>query len=106
MAQLIISRDSGYADRLRTYAILLDGKKIGNIGNGETQTFSIAQGKHVISAKIDWCGSSTLDFTATEGASPSFRVGSNMRGIRILFSLWYVLIERNKYLRIEQTSNL
>ena len=105
MTPLIISRDSGYADRLRSYTILLDGKKIGELGNGETKTFSVAPGRHAISAKIDWCSSSALDFTVGEGECSSFRVGSNMRGLRIFLSLWYVLIARNEYLRIEQTFN-
>ena len=101
---LIVSRDAGYADRLRAYAIFLDDVKIGEIRNGETKEFSVDPGRHCISAKIDWCRTPNLDFTAEEGDSLSFLVGSNLRGFRLFWAIWYVFVARSKYLRIEQTS--
>jgi len=57
VTNLTVVRDSGYADRLRAYKIVLDGVVIGMIGNGETKTFPIVPGPHSLSLKIDWCGS-------------------------------------------------
>jgi hypothetical protein len=100
---LIVSRDSGYADRLRAYAIIVDGKKIGEIRNGETKEFPIEAGKHSISARIDWCRTAAFDFTAKEGETPSFHVRSNLRGVKIFFAIWYALIATRKYLCLEKT---
>lgn len=101
--KLIVSRDSGYADVLRQYAIILDGKIAGEIGNGETMEFPIGPGKHRIAAKIDWCTTPALEFTASADESSSLQVRSNLRGPQLLLTLWYVLVERSKYLHIEQT---
>ena len=99
---LIVSRDSGIADRLRQYEIIVDGRKIGDIRNGETRKFPIEAGQHTIVAKIDWCKTPALEFTATVGESPSFLVRSNLRGPKIILAIWYALAARSKYLRIEQ----
>ena len=91
MALLRIVRDSGYADRIRTYKILIDGATVGKISNGETKEFPIAPGHHEISLKIDWCGSNTVQFTATEGDVLTFDAKSNLRGLKLAASLWHVL---------------
>lgn len=104
MASLTITRDSGYADRLRAYQVVLDGERIGEIRNGETKEFSIGPGKHALSLKIDWCGSETIDFVVAPEEKPAFQVKSGLRGKRVFLSLWYVLFARNSYLRLERTS--
>ena len=105
MAKLIISRDSGYADRIRAYVVIIDGKKIGELRNGETREFSVDSGARKISMKIDWGGSEILDFTATDIEPSFFHVSSNLRGLRLLLSFWYAFIAPNSWLRIKQASN-
>lgn len=105
MATLTVSRDSGYADRLRAYAVILDGKKIGEVRNGETKEFPINSGAHEISMKIDWAGSRKLNFSATNGEPLSFQVKSNLRGLKVVLALWYVIFTPKSYLLLEQTSN-
>ena len=46
MAVMKIVRDSGYAIRLRAYAVVLDGTKVGEIGNGEAKEFRVSGGQH------------------------------------------------------------
>jgi hypothetical protein len=104
MASLTIRRDSGYADRLRAYKVVLDGQRIGEIRNGETKEFSIGPGKHALLLKIDWCGSETVEFAVDPEEKPAFQVKSSLRGKRVLLSLWYVLFARNSYLLLERTS--
>ncbi len=105
MASLKIIRDSGYADRTRAYVIILDGKNVGELRNGETKEFPVSPGQHDLSLKIDWCGSETCQFTVTEGETLAFRATSNLRGAKLLLSLWYVLFARNSYLQLDRTSN-
>ena len=88
MALLRIVRDSGYADRLRAYKIVVDGKTIGEIRNGETREFPISCGQHELALKIDWCGSKTIQFAVVEGDALTFDAKSNLRGPRLLAALW------------------
>ena len=103
MPSLTITRDSGYADRLRAYRVVLDGERIGEVRNGGTKEFSIESGKHALSLRIDWCGSATVEFVATPEEKPAFQVKSSLRG-KLFLSLWYVLFARNSYLVLERTS--
>lgn len=104
MATLTISRESAFADRLRAYAVMLDGKKIGDLGNGETKSFVIEPGQHTLALKIDWCGSPVLAFTASDNTVAFFRASTNLKGIKIFFAIWYVLFERNAYLQLQPSS--
>ncbi len=105
MALLRVVRESGWTDRLRSYQIIIDGKKIGEISNNETKEFPIAPGQHRICLKIDWCGSNTVAFTVAESERPAFYARSNLRGSRVWFTLWYVLFAPDSYLLIERASD-
>ena len=102
MTLLRIVRDSGYADRLRAYKVILDGKATGEVRNGETKEFPISPGQHALSLKIDWCGSRTVEFTVAGEDALTFDAKSNLRGPKLLAAMWYVLFARSSYLRIEQ----
>ncbi len=62
MATIKIRRSSEYINKMRAIKILVDGKEIGSIADGETKEFTTAEGQHKIEAKIDWCGSPELSF--------------------------------------------
>lgn len=61
MQKLIIKRSSEWTNKFRAIEIYLDEKKIGNIEDGEIKEFEVEPGKHTIKAKIDWCGSNSLE---------------------------------------------
>jgi len=105
MTNLIVVRDSGYADRLRAYRILLDGIVIGTIKNGETKTFPIVPGSHSLSLKIDWCGSKPVKFAAADGTSVAFDARSNLRGAKILGAFWRSIFAWNSWLLLEQRTS-
>ena len=98
MSSITISRDSGWADRLRAYRIELDGATLGSIDNGETQTYSIEPGSYHLALKIDWCGSNTVAFDLPADGSVDFECGSNLRGAALLLGFFYVFFARNDYL--------
>ncbi len=102
MATLTVTRDSGYADFVRAYADMLDGKIIGELKNGESKDFTISPGAHDIQRKIDWRGSLTLRFNASEEKPSRFKVSSNLRGLKIFLALWYALFDRDAYLLLEK----
>ena len=50
-----LKRDSGYADRMRAYKVILDGKEVTKIRNGQQIELDVAPGNHEVYLKIDWC---------------------------------------------------
>jgi hypothetical protein len=92
-----LTRDSGYADKVRDYRVMLDGSEIGRIADGESKTFVVPAGKHELRLKIDWCGSNTVDFDLSAGASAAFRCGSSLRRLKLVLGLYYSIIARNRY---------
>jgi hypothetical protein len=95
---LTISRDSGWADRLRDYRVLVDGIGVAGIGNGETKSIGVRPGKHVLSMEIDWCRSNAVTFEISEDQAIRFLCGSSLRGARVVLAVYYVLFARNDYL--------
>jgi hypothetical protein len=93
-----VSRDSGYADRIRDYRVLLDGAEIGRIGNGGQKSFEIAAGRHQLMIKVDWCRSNIVSFNLAEGQSAEFTGGSSLRGWRLVLALYYATLGFRNYL--------
>jgi len=104
MVSLTIVRDSGYADRIRKYKVVVDGAVVGHISNGETKEFPVSPGHHYLCMKIDWCGSKPVEFTATERDTVTFRARSNLRGFKLFSALWRVLFDRDSYILLERFS--
>ena len=60
---------SRWADRARMYQVVLDDVIIGDIRNGESQTFQISPGSHRLRLKVDWVGSPEARFHVETGQS-------------------------------------
>jgi hypothetical protein len=101
MALLRIVRDSGYADLLRAYQVIVDGREVGEVRDGETKEFPVAGGTHQLRLKIDWCGSKTVSFTVSEMETAIFQAKSNLRGGKLFAALRFVLFDRDSYLLLE-----
>lgn len=95
---ITISRDSGYADRLRDYRVLVDRIEEAGIGNGETKTLEVSPGEHELLLKIDWCRSNAVRFEISEDQTVKFSCGSSLRRSRPGLAIYYVLFARNQYL--------
>jgi hypothetical protein len=104
MASFKIVRGSDYADKLRFYVILLDGKRVGKIWDGDTEELTVSPGQHSLSIRIDWCGSEIIPFTVEEGSSILFEVKNNCRGLRVLSAFWCFLFAHNSYLRLTRVA--
>ena len=94
MPSLTVRRDSGYADSMRAYKLLLDGAEIGKIASGESKSFEVTPGEHTIQAKIDWCSTTPLSFTA-ENDEAAFEIFSKLRGFRILGAIIAIFMPRD-----------
>ncbi len=102
MALFKMVRDSGYADWLRAYEIVLDGKTISEVRNGEMKCLSVSPGQQEVYLRISWCRSNPVEFIATEDEAVVFNVRSSLRGARLLLGLWYILLAPNSYLQLER----
>jgi hypothetical protein len=56
---LIVVRRTAKAfpDRLRKYAVIVDGATAGSVGRDQSVLVPVAPGQHQVRLKIDWCGS-------------------------------------------------
>ncbi|MFM2359222.1 MAG: hypothetical protein RLY16_1215, partial [Bacteroidota bacterium] len=75
MASITIHRTNEYHNRLRPYQLILDGKKIGIIENGQIRTLQVTAGAHAIIAKIDWCSSQAFEFNIEAGEQQQVTLG-------------------------------
>src|SRR5579864_8594047 len=102
MSTLRIKRDSSYADHLRAYSVIVDGNRVGEIKNGETRDFPILPGQHQLRLNIDWCGSNTIDFVASDSDVLEFSSRSNLRGLKLLAAFWYLLAAPSSWIILER----
>ena len=105
MSILRIRRANQYADRLRSYSIMLDGIKVGEVKNGETQELPISPGQHQLRMKIDWCGSNSIQFaTTSENDVLTFSARSSFTGLAIFAVLYYMIFQPNAWIILERES--
>jgi ABC-type multidrug transport system fused ATPase/permease subunit len=91
MARIVIVRANEYINRYRGISLHLDGKKIGYIDNADDIDFEIPEGNHQLVAKIDWCGSRTIDFNISENDTQVFDL-SGFKHSRILMPMSVTLV--------------
>lgn len=67
-AQIVLKRlRRPVGDVLRTYHVVIDGNRAGEIRRGETKTFDVAPGQHEIHLEIDWAKSRNLELNLSSG---------------------------------------
>jgi hypothetical protein len=66
-AKLRIERESKYAMSLVNFGVYVDGEKIGEVGNGKSQTFTIKPGEHEIFVKASFNKSSKIKHVFNSG---------------------------------------
>ncbi|KAA0140599.1 MULTISPECIES: hypothetical protein [Gimesia] len=99
MSKLTVKREPGCADKMRKFSILVDGVSIGSIAEGETLHSEINPQKHRIEARVDLCGSRTLEIDGTHDQCLTVRSGlPSWHGAH---SLYKVFIDRKGYLELE-----
>ncbi|MDX1544180.1 MAG: hypothetical protein R3214_09560 [Christiangramia sp.] len=67
MPKLLIKRNSEWANKMKTYHLYLNGQKFTEIRHDEVLSFEIPEGKYLIEARVDWCGSQPLELEFKEG---------------------------------------
>lgn len=101
MSKITISRDSGYADRVRKYKVICNGEEVAKVGNGETIEFEVPPGEKEVYLKIDWCRSNKVAVSVPPGGEVHLQGGSSLRGTAVFMAIVYVLFMPHKYLWLQ-----
>ena len=88
-------RPSGYADRIRSYQMLVNGRDVGTIGNGKTLEVKAAPGAIRIEAKIDWAKARPLTVNTVPRQTVEVEV-RNRWGVWL--ALWAITFGKDDYL--------
>jgi hypothetical protein len=96
MCTLRLVRPSLFADRFRSYKILLNGKKGGRIGNDSTLEIVVPAGSITIEAKIDWARSQPLTINTLPRQTLEIEVRNQWSAARN--ALWSITFGRSSYL--------
>jgi hypothetical protein len=64
---LRIVREQDYFAILRALVILIDGKKVGQVGNDSFFKIDLMPGDYIIQVRMDWCKSKPFEFDIMEG---------------------------------------
>jgi|SRR5215813_957645 len=94
-----VVRRSGYADRLRSYKIFINGTAVGSIARDAVLNLEVPSGPLTIEARIDWGRSRPLTLEAVPGKKIDIEV-SNHWGA--LLGLWAVTFGYRSYLLLKQ----
>lgn len=68
VAMVVLSRQRRASrDGLRSYLVMLDGRRVAKVRRGGTVEVPVPPGRHEIHLKIDWCRSPSIEFDAHSG---------------------------------------
>jgi len=102
-----ITRGNAWRDKLRAYKIYANDMYLGDISNNEVAEFSVAKGHYSICAKIDWCGSNTIDIVVDDElveleVGSSVKKNSWWKELIPFYEIYQMTIKRNKYLWLRE----
>ena len=100
MLELTRNNKNGWDDGARAYLVYIDGKKAGEIREGETKQFDVSEGAHTLQLKIDWCSSPVLEFTAKEGKTVYAECAPAKKPF-LIGPLLYITIFTRRYIWLE-----
>ena len=92
---------AGWRDKVRTYDVMVDQRKVGEVPNGGVFESRVTPGDHTPRIKIDWTGSATLTFTVNEAERAEFtwRARPSGTGIsNLVRSIW----RRDEWVKLER----
>jgi hypothetical protein len=95
MCTIRLVRPALLIDRIRSYQILLNGKKAGKIRHNSTLEIRIPAGPVTIEARLDWARSQPLTMNAVPGQTLEIEVRNHWGATR---ALWAVTFGRDSYL--------
>lgn len=100
---LLVRRAERFADQFGQYRVIVDGRDIGGVANGQTTSFQVGPGEHTIQLRIQWCTSPQLEFESTPGAVVVVECSAPDADI---FILWRTLFRRTRHISVRLATDL
>lgn len=94
-------RPPGFADAIRSYRIVLDGRQVGTIARNTTLEVKVPAGTHSLEASVDWGRSKPLAVTTAPDQTIEVAV-TNTFGAWL--GIWAATFGRKRYLTLTPTS--
>lgn len=85
MAKIVITRKSEWANRLKRFAVLINGKEFGAIKSGATEEFNVNAGQQIVECKVNWYYSNKFIVDAKEDETVYLQVKSNTMLLMLAF---------------------
>jgi hypothetical protein len=103
VAEIVISRpNEAWANRLRSYKIVVDGNVAATLGRGEHATVTVPGGHHSVRAKLDWGSSANVDVELGEDDRAYLTCQSGFQpSLARPTALLYITIWRKRYLDLQ-----
>jgi hypothetical protein len=99
MSTLKIQRLLQFQSLTRKVEIIVNGKTIGKLANGETRNFTVKYGTHHVFAKLDWCKSPELTIDIPVDSTKTLVVNFTKS---IFNAMYQCVFERNKYISLTE----
>ncbi len=93
----------GSSKGLTLFDVVIDGKVVGGLGRGESETFEVAPGPHEVFASIYWRRSEKLDVDLRVGQKLTLRCET--RATNFLSDGYWASFGRRHYLRLTEVAS-
>jgi hypothetical protein len=90
-----------WRDRIRRYKVMVDGRQLGTIGNGETVELSVSSGPHRVRLAISWTGSPELEVQVPDGGVATVRCSAKASSTAMID-----LFSRTRWVDIEPDTSI
>lgn len=97
-----VTRPKQFADMVRDYHLLADGKEVAVLKRGTTQIVTLPDGSKTLKAVIDWCSSPELQVGDIRSGKIVVKNSFASNFFKFVFlSLYYISFGKKRYLKIE-----
>ena len=79
-------RAEGTVDRWRAYRVSIDDTRVDKINRGETKSFPVTPGDHVVRLRLDWMSGQPIEVNAPEG--DDVELYCEPRGKPVIYLFW------------------
>ncbi len=85
MPKIVITRKNEWSNRLKRFAVLINGKEVGTVKTGGTEEFNTEIGPQTLECKVNWYYSNKFVVDAKDGVTTYLQVKSNTRVLMLVF---------------------
>ncbi|TWT33968.1 hypothetical protein KOR34_38040 [Posidoniimonas corsicana] len=97
---ITIHRQWRFSDWSRGYRVMVNGKKVGVIRNGQVKSFAVASGPCEVSVRLDWCGSRKVGFELSPDEDRRLECASAFTLVTNILQPYYALFRRDRFLTL------